>query len=497
MRRFTFQKAGVLAIAPMALGAEFDAVVVGGNEPKGFTAIGDAAIVDVGFGGPLVGRSDSFFALFCDSYGAILERVAAACASPAKRVILRVDSPGGDAHGCIETARELRAMAQASGKTLIAFVDRMAASAAYALACAADEIVVTPMGLVGSIGCIEGLVDVSKMDQAAGIAFAFVTSGTRKTDGNPHVAITEAAVEAVKERVDGFADIFFGLVDELRGIPSADSQALDGALLFGARATSARLADRVSTWTEVLAGLSGSGETTAEVPVDEEVKALKAKLQEDIDSGDEKKSAKAKRMMAALDESEKEPDEDDDKKKDAASKAKAEEDEKKAADAKAKLEDEKKDAEMRTRAGAPSNELALAARVQALEAERATEKEQAKRDKLLASRPDFSTEVVTSLRAAPMAMLEEAVRKWPRVPGKHFPTAAAANAGASPTRGKTQVSTAVAELEDEEASAIDAKMGFAKPKAGIVKTERALELGFMTPEQASKRASELAKEGAV
>src|SRR5690606_4935218 len=134
-------------------------------------------------------------------------------AAKPRAVILVIDSPGGLAQHCFEPSRALRAKCSAAGVPLFAFVDGSACSAAYALACAAERIAVTPTGLVGSIGVFETLHDQSAADTAMGLAYRVVTSGSRKTDGNPHVPISDGAVSAAQAAVDQLAGLFFSLVE--------------------------------------------------------------------------------------------------------------------------------------------------------------------------------------------------------------------------------------------------------------------------------------------
>jgi ClpP class serine protease len=67
-------------------------------------------------------------------------------------ILLDMDSPGGEAVGSFEAADAVRAAAGV--KEVVAVVNGMAASAAYALASAATRIVTTSSGISGSIGVV-------------------------------------------------------------------------------------------------------------------------------------------------------------------------------------------------------------------------------------------------------------------------------------------------------------------------------------------------------
>ncbi|ETX26433.1 S49 family peptidase, partial [Roseivivax isoporae] len=69
----------------------------------------------------------------------------------ARAIVLDVDSPGGMVDLVPETAAMIRGARRAE-RSIIAVANTVAASAAYWLASQADELVVTPSGVVGSIG---------------------------------------------------------------------------------------------------------------------------------------------------------------------------------------------------------------------------------------------------------------------------------------------------------------------------------------------------------
>jgi ClpP class serine protease len=79
-------------------------------------------------------------------------------ATPPSAVVLCLDSPGGVVSGLNETVKALQKLQRDSGIPLVAYVNEMAASAAYALACACDEIICPPSAILGSIGVISTIV---------------------------------------------------------------------------------------------------------------------------------------------------------------------------------------------------------------------------------------------------------------------------------------------------------------------------------------------------
>ncbi len=220
------------------------AAVVQPSDPGGGQS-GEVAIVDIR--GPLAQRAWSCFGMFeGDGYDAILVRVQAALADPrAGAVLLRIDSPGGEVAGCFEAVRAIRALKAAAEKPMVAYVDECAASAAYALACACDAIVLPDTGCVGSIGVIAAVFEESRALDAAGIGVAVITSGARKADGHPALALTDDARAAIQEQIDQLADVFAAEVAVARGGDAARWRSLEAAVALGPRAVEAGLADEI------------------------------------------------------------------------------------------------------------------------------------------------------------------------------------------------------------------------------------------------------------
>jgi hypothetical protein len=87
------------------------------------------------------------------SYEGIAAQLRAAGSDPEVRsVLLDISSPGGEAAGMAGLADLIRSVRQT--KPVTAFVNDMAASAAYGIASAANEIVISPTSTVGSIGVV-------------------------------------------------------------------------------------------------------------------------------------------------------------------------------------------------------------------------------------------------------------------------------------------------------------------------------------------------------
>lgn len=419
-----YERTGVLAIEPTALSQPFSVATT----PT--TDFGGVPVVTIT--GPLEHHAGSQW----DHYDAILGRVSAAMDAPAPGVVLRMDSPGGLVSGVMETARAIRALADARGKRLIGFVDGQASSAAYALVCGAHSIVIPDTGNVGSIGVIASRLDISAVNEAAGVRVAVVTSGIRKTDGCPEVALTPDALAALQDTVDTLASVLFEHVAAHRPTTAEAVRALQGGSFIGARAVNLGLADAVGSLSDALALARGEMQSTAAEPQEESpmtlaeaVEALKAAAESD----DTEESAKAKRMLAAM-----EPEDDG-------------EEEDKAEEPAPEPEPKKEDEDTSAKAVA-SQALATA--------------QSALRATILATRPDLSAEAKSKLANVPVSALADVLSAIPRAAAAITPPKAAAPVLGEGQGGVTGKGIVPASPDED----LDSRMGFSA-KASPIKTD--------------------------
>ena len=214
--------------------------------------------------GPIVPRAD----LLSDISGAVSVEAfqkdfRAAVNDPAvSAIMIDIDSPGGDAQMIPELAAEIR---NARGtKPIVAVANPMAASGAYWIASAADEIVVTPSGDVGSIGVYTAHTDLSAAQEKAGIKTTLVSAGEYKVERNPFTPLSEETREFMQGRVDAIHETFVQAVAEGRGV-DAETVRNDfgkGRMLLAPLAVQAGMADSIGTFDETLARLGASTSST-------------------------------------------------------------------------------------------------------------------------------------------------------------------------------------------------------------------------------------------
>lgn len=165
----------------------------------------------------------------------------------AKTVVLDVDSPGGEAYACFETAQHIRKMADDAGVKILAYVDGLAASAAYGLSCIADEIIVNPMAEVGSIGVVVGLTNYSEAERKFGVERTYVYAGSSKVPYDAEGKFTESFLNDIQFKVDELYGQFVNHVAEARKLSADTVKGTEAKVFTAQKAIELGLADAVMT----------------------------------------------------------------------------------------------------------------------------------------------------------------------------------------------------------------------------------------------------------
>ena len=191
------------------------------------------------------------------SYEGVKHQLKHAAENPAvKSIILDIQSPGGEAVGAFETAALVRTVA--AQKKVVAVVNGMAASAAYAIASGATEIVTTETGVSGSIGVVLLHADFSRKLANDGITPTLIFAGDHKVDGNPFEPLPDTVRADLQAEVTAFYDQFLATVAKGRGkrLTAAQARKTGARTFIGAEAVEMGLADRVGSFESVLEDLS-------------------------------------------------------------------------------------------------------------------------------------------------------------------------------------------------------------------------------------------------
>lgn len=171
-----------------------------------------------------------------------------------KAVLLDVDSPGGVAAGCLDFAE---AIAKMRGiKPIWASINEFGCSAAYAIASAADKIVLGKSGRVGSIGVVAMHFDMSAAMEKWGEKVTYLYAGAHKIDGSPYMPLTDQARAAFMSNIEAQYQRFCEVVATNRGISIDQVRKTEAAIYRGEEAVKAGLADEVMTQQEAIMALA-------------------------------------------------------------------------------------------------------------------------------------------------------------------------------------------------------------------------------------------------
>ena len=165
-------------------------------------------------------------------------------------VVLNINSPGGSPVQSDVIWQEIQYLKKAhTGKKLYAVIGDTGASGAYYIASAADEIIVNPSSLVGSIGVIMPNYGVTGLMQKLGVEDRTMTSGENKALLSMTQPVDGAQKAHVQGVLDNVHDHFINAVKQGRGnkLKSQDPAIFSGLFWTGDQAVKLGIADRTGS----------------------------------------------------------------------------------------------------------------------------------------------------------------------------------------------------------------------------------------------------------
>lgn len=169
-------------------------------------------------------------------------------------ILLDVNSPGGEIAGAFDLADTI--FRARGDKPIWAVANEEALGSAYAIASAADRVLVPRTGSVGSVGIVAMFLDVSRALAGAGVNVTVVKFGAHKADGSPLLPMSSWARAKFQSDVDVLGNIFVGTVARNRNLSRRAVVATEGATFLGASGVRASLADAVASPADALAELA-------------------------------------------------------------------------------------------------------------------------------------------------------------------------------------------------------------------------------------------------
>jgi signal peptide peptidase SppA len=165
----------------------------------------------------------------------------------AKVIVMVINSPGGAPAQCSLITSHIRRLADEKELPVYAFVEDVAASGGYWLACAGDEIYAQETSIVGSIGVIFSGFGFEDFIEKHQIHRRLYTAGNEKSFMDPFVAPKAADEKRIKTLQSDIHEAFTDWVKERRGmlLQGTDKTLFEGQIWGGNKAKDAGLIDGI------------------------------------------------------------------------------------------------------------------------------------------------------------------------------------------------------------------------------------------------------------
>ncbi|MBI3699326.1 MAG: S49 family peptidase [Afipia sp.] len=172
----------------------------------------------------------------------------------AKAVAISINSPGGSPVQSRQIYRRIRQLADEKKLPVHVFVEDVAASGGYMIACAGDEIFCDPSSIVGSIGVVGGTFGFQDLIKKVGIERRVYTSGDHKSQLDPFLPENPDDVARLQKIQREIHDTFIALVKESRGsrLKGEEDYLFTGEYWAGERAVKLGLVDDLGDLRSVL-----------------------------------------------------------------------------------------------------------------------------------------------------------------------------------------------------------------------------------------------------
>jgi signal peptide peptidase SppA len=165
----------------------------------------------------------------------------------AKAVALVINSPGGSPVQSRQIYLRIKQLATEKKLPVLVFVEDVAASGGYMIACAGDEIFCDPSSILGSIGVVGGSFGFQEAIKRLGIERRLYTSGRHKAMLDPFLPENPDDVARLKTIQREIHAMFIALVKESRGarLREGEDSLFTGEYWAGDTAVSLGLADGI------------------------------------------------------------------------------------------------------------------------------------------------------------------------------------------------------------------------------------------------------------
>ena len=162
-----------------------------------------------------------------------------------KAVVLQINSPGGSPVQSEMISKRIRDLSEEKNIPVLAFVEDVAASGGYWLACAADEIFASKASIIGSIGVVSSGFGFDKAIKKIGVDRRLYTSGENKAILDPFLPENKDDIKRLKDIQKELHNQFISFVKSRRGskITNKNKDLFTGAFWSGEKSLELGLID--------------------------------------------------------------------------------------------------------------------------------------------------------------------------------------------------------------------------------------------------------------
>ncbi len=184
-------------------------------------------------------------------------------------IVIDVNSPGGSP----VASEEIMNTINNTKKPVVIWISDVGASGAYLAASSADKIIASPSSMVGSIGVIMELTDLSKYYQQNGVNKYSIKAGQYKDMGADYRPLTTAERNMLQGMVDQDYNHFIDIISENRHLDTNYTNSIaQGKIYTGTQAKDLKLVDETggeksaTDMAAKLGGITGSYNTVTISP---------------------------------------------------------------------------------------------------------------------------------------------------------------------------------------------------------------------------------------
>lgn len=184
-------------------------------------------------------------------------------------IVIDVNSPGGSP----VASEEIMNTINNTKKPVVIWISDVGASGAYLAASSADKIIASPSSMVGSIGVIMELTDLSKYYQQNGVNKYSIKAGQYKDMGADYRPLTTAERNMLQGMVDQDYNHFIDIISENRHLDTNYANSIaQGKIYTGTQAKDLKLVDETggeksaTDMAAKLGGITGSYNTVTISP---------------------------------------------------------------------------------------------------------------------------------------------------------------------------------------------------------------------------------------